>query len=58
MAPRILIFSMAMGTDYSFELIFNETCAPQFNEHNIVFLASVAASELSSSDDTPYASGT
>ena len=40
-APRILIFSMAMGADYSFELIFNETCAPQFNGHNNSFLASV-----------------
>jgi hypothetical protein len=29
-APRILIFSMAMDADYSFELIFNEACAPQF----------------------------
>ena len=28
-APRILIFSMAKGANYSFELIFNETCAPQ-----------------------------
>jgi hypothetical protein len=41
MAPGILIFSMAMGADYSFELIFNETCAPQFNGHNNSFLASV-----------------
>ena len=32
---------MAMGADYSFELIFNETCAPQFNGHNNSFLASV-----------------
>ena len=41
MAPRILIFSMAMGADYAFELIFNETCAPQFDGHNNSFLASV-----------------
>ena len=40
-APRILIFSMAMGADYAFELIFNETYAPQFNGHNKFFLASV-----------------
>ena len=40
-APRILIFSMAMGADYSFELIFKETCAPQFNGHNNSFLDSV-----------------
>ena len=32
---------MAMGADYAFELIFNETCAPQFNGHNKFFLASV-----------------
>ena len=32
---------MAMGADYSSELIFNETCAPQFNGHNNSFLASV-----------------
>jgi hypothetical protein len=32
---------MAMGADYSFELIFNETCAPQFNGHNNSFIASV-----------------
>ena len=37
-APTIL---MAMGADYSFELIFNETCAHQFNGHNNSFLASV-----------------
>ena len=30
MAPRILIFSMAMGADYSFELISIETYAPQY----------------------------
>ena len=40
-AHRILIFSMAMGADYSSELIFNETCAPQFNGRNDFFLASV-----------------
>ena len=32
---------MAMGADYSFELIFNETCAPQFIGHNKSFLGSV-----------------
>ena len=30
MAPRILIFSIAMVADYSFELISIETSAPQF----------------------------
>ena len=32
---------MAMGANYAFELIFNETYAPQFNGHNKFFLASV-----------------
>ena len=41
MAPRILIFSMAMGADYSFELISIETYMPQFNRHNRLFLGSV-----------------
>ena len=41
MAPRILIFSIVMGADYSFELIFIETYAPQFIGHNKIFLGSV-----------------
>ena len=40
-APRILIFSIAMGADYSFELIFIETYVPQFIGHNKIFLGSV-----------------
>ena len=40
-APRILVFSMAMGADYSFELISIETYAPQFIGHNKFFLGSV-----------------
>ena len=40
-APRILIFSMAMGADYSFELVSIETYAPQFIGHNKLFLGSV-----------------
>ena len=40
-APKILIFSMAIGADYSFELISIETYAPQFIGHNNVFLDSV-----------------
>ena len=32
---------MAMSADYSFELIFNETCAPQLYGHNNFFLARV-----------------
>ena len=40
-APRILIFSIAMGADYSFQLISIETYAPQYNGHNKLFLGSV-----------------
>ena len=40
-APRILIFSIAMGADYSFELNSIETYAPQFFGHNNLFLGSV-----------------
>ena len=32
---------MAMGANFSFELTFNETCAPKFNGHNNSFQASV-----------------
>ena len=40
-APRILIFSIAMGANYLFDLISIETYAPQFNGHNKLFLGSV-----------------
>ena len=40
-APRILIFSIAMGADYSFEHFSIETYAPQFIGHNEFFLGSV-----------------
>ena len=40
-APRILIFSSAMGADYSIELISIETYAPQFIGQNKIFLGSV-----------------
>ena len=47
-APRILIFfSMAIGANYSFELIFIETYAPQFIGHNKFFLGSVIPCNLS-----------
>jgi hypothetical protein len=41
MAPTILIFSIAMGADYSFELNSIETYDPQFFGHNNLFLGSV-----------------
>ena len=40
-APKILIFSIAVGADYSFELISIETYSPQFIGHNYLFLRSV-----------------
>ena len=40
-APRILISSIALGADYSFELNSIETYAPQFFGHNNLFLGSV-----------------
>ena len=46
MAPNILIFSIAMGADYSFELISIETYAPQFIGHNKFFLGSVGKRAL------------
>ena len=46
-APRILNFSIAMGADYSFELIFIETYAPKFIGHNESFLGSVMCETIS-----------
>ena len=43
MAPRILIFSIALGADYSFELNSIETYASQCFGHNNLFLGSVIA---------------
>ena len=40
-APRILIFSMTMGADNSFELISIETYGPIFFGRNKIFLGSV-----------------
>ena len=41
MAPRILIILIAMGADYSFELISIVHRVPQFIGHNEIFLGSV-----------------
>ena len=41
MAPSILIFSIAMGADYSFALNSIETYAPQYFGHNNLFLGIV-----------------
>ena len=40
-APRILIFSIAMDADYSFEVKNIEIWAPAFFKHNNSFLATV-----------------
>ena len=40
-APMFLIVSIAIGADYSFELIFIETYAPQFIGHKNSFLSGV-----------------
>ena len=46
-APRILIFSIAIGANYSFELNSIETYAPQFFGHNNLFLGSVSSEAAS-----------
>jgi hypothetical protein len=40
-APRILIFSIAMGADYSFEVKNIEIWAPAFFKHKQSFVATV-----------------
>ena len=42
MAPRIFIFSIAMGADYLFYVKSIATCAPTFFGYIISVLASVA----------------
>ena len=41
MAPRILIFSIAMGADYSFEVKNIEIWVPAFFKHNNSSVATV-----------------
>ena len=40
-APRILIFSIAIGADYSYEMKNSEILAPAFFKHNNSFIATV-----------------
>ena len=42
-ASRILIFSIAMGADYSIELISIENYVPQFIGHDNIFIGSVSS---------------
>ena len=41
MAPRILIFSIAIGADYSYDVKNGEIWAPTFLKHNNSFIATV-----------------
>ena len=41
-APRILIFSIAIGANYSYELKNSEIWAPAFFKHNNSFIAAVS----------------
>jgi hypothetical protein len=41
MAPMILIFSIAIGADYSYEMKNSEIWAPAFFKHNNSFIATV-----------------
>ncbi len=41
MATRTLIFSIAMGANYSVEVIYIEIYVPQFIEHYEILLGSV-----------------
>ena len=43
-APRILIFSIAIDADYSYEVKNSEIWAPAFFKHNNSFIATVSAS--------------
>jgi hypothetical protein len=47
MAPRILIFSIAMGADYSFEVKNIEIWVPAFFKHNNSSVATVGYTWLS-----------
>ena len=45
-APRILIFSIAIGVDYSYEVKNSEIWAPTFYKHNNSFIAAVSILHL------------
>ena len=48
MDPRILIFSIAMGANYLFEVKNNEIWAPAFFKHNDLFIDTVILSSFHS----------
>ena len=43
MAPRIFIFSIAIGADYSYEVKNSKIWAPAFFKHNNLFIATVCS---------------
>ena len=45
MAPRILIFSIAIDADYLYEVKNSEIWAPTFFKHNNSFIATVEAKQ-------------
>ena len=47
MAPKILIVSIAMGADYSFEMKNNEILVPAFLKHNYSSVATVYVDKYS-----------
>ena len=46
LAPRILIFSISMDADYSFEMKTIEIWAPAFFKHNNSFVSTMKANAL------------
>ena len=49
MAPRIWIFSIAMGADYSFEMKNIEIWVPAFFKHNNLSVATVIKYDINTS---------
>ncbi len=50
-APRILIFSVAIGANYSYEVKNSEIWAPAFFKHNNSFIATVLVTHHSQRTD-------
>jgi hypothetical protein len=56
-APRILIFSIAIGADYSYEMKNSEIWVPAFFKHNNSFRATVASKSAGAKGDVPKICG-
>ena len=50
-APRILIFSIAIGANYSYEMKNSKIKGPAFFKHNNSFIATVSVQQLCSQED-------